>query len=153
MSVRKATLEDVPAILEMGVSMTKESSVLSKFTPNYRKQYQVITRAIENPQCCVLICEDGHGMFIGHVDEEVWYDNIYAQEDLLFVPEQHRRSRRAKDLIDGFEKWVGTIKAAGVPVREIRFGTSINVNPELVVKFYEKRGAVRIPSFRLVKEI
>lgn len=134
-SIRPARLEDIPHLITLGCEMCKESPVFSKYTPDFGRQGKVFKHMIESEESLVLIASDLSAMFVGHINQLLWHKETIAVEDVLFVSECFRKSRRAKLLVDGFVEW-----AKGKCVFEIRVGISTMVDVDRTIKFYNKYG-------------
>ncbi len=134
-TVRPATLEDIPGIIDMGVEVCEESPFYKNFTPDYRQQYSILTNAIQSINACVFVCDDLTGFFIGHIEKMPWFAEIRATEDVLFVTRHKRMSRRAKLLLLAFLEW-----AASKQVRLITAGVSTGIHAEQTASFYKKFG-------------
>lgn len=147
MTVRKAVVTDVPALIEMGIAMTAESEVFRGMSPNFPRQQSVLHAAIQNPNVCVFVTDTLDGMFIGHVTRLDWFDDLIGQEDVLFVIPEVRGSRRASELVSEFLSW-----AKELGLKEVRASVNTMVNTESAVRFYEKKGFTKF-GVNLRKEI
>lgn len=135
MKVRRAELDDIGNLVELLKVMGDESPVYSKFKPDYARQYRVFMRMILSPETIVLITEDKTGMFIGHIEDALWFDGTYAWEDILFVLPEFRKSSRAVTLMKAFEEWAKENKTV-----EMRLGLTTEVEVESTFDFFERLG-------------
>ena len=139
-SVRVATLDDIPALVEMGAAMRAES-------PRYRSQSfdpakvtQIAHQLI--PTKGVGVAErDGKiiGMMAGVVVPTWFGHDLMATDLVLYVKPEHRKTTRAALLlIRAFEAWAEERGAV-----DIMPGVSTMVEVEGTVGLYEKLGYER----------
>jgi len=133
MSVREATADDIPALIQMGLSMREESPRFRRFTPDFKQQEAVLLALIQSPEGLVLI-GDG-AMFVGHINTPLWYSDRVACEELLFVMPEKRGGPAAFRMIRWFERW-----AKGRGAVEVNTGITVAHHVDETSRLYRKMG-------------
>jgi GNAT superfamily N-acetyltransferase len=135
-TIRLGTLEDIPALLDLGEQLYKESPY--KGTIDRRKMRAHLERAvIEKGQYLVLISYDGDkvvGGLVAYAYQPVFSNDWIAIEVFLYVEKNYRASTRGVDLVEAFEYWG---KATGC--QAVQFGVLTGF-PKALEKLYERRG-------------
>lgn len=136
-SVRVATLDDLPVLVEMGRQLHAES-------PRYRdsrylpEKVEALGRSLIPAGGTHVAEKDGRiiGMLAGYVAEQ-WFSDYKVASDLTFyiAPEHRKTSRAALLLVRAFEQW-----AIASGAKEIIPGTSTQIDVESTTRFYTKMG-------------
>lgn len=135
MNVIKATLENMPAIMEMANDLIQETPVFRRLTQDTRRQYLTLSAMIESPQACVFLLEDMTGGILGHLEPYLWFREKRAIEDVFYIQPAHRKTYRALLLMDTFEQWASDQGATDVQV-----GSASGLDCGLTERFYLKLG-------------
>lgn len=138
-SVRTATLDDLPALVEMGRRLHAES-------PRYRdsaylpEKVEALGRSLIPAGGTHVAEKDGTiiGVMAGYVMEQ-WFSDYKVASDLVFyiAPEHRKTSRAALMLVRVFERW-----AFAQGAQEIIPGISSQIDIEGTTRFYVKMGYV-----------
>jgi GNAT superfamily N-acetyltransferase len=135
-TLRLATLEDVPYILDLSKKLYQESPY--KGTLNPTKMRAHLERAvIERGKYLVLVSFDGDkvvGAVVAYTYQPLFSDDWIAIEVLLYLEKTYRASTRGVELIEAFEYWA---KMAGC--QSVQFGVLTGF-PKALEKLYERRG-------------
>jgi GNAT superfamily N-acetyltransferase len=136
MIIRPATVADIPWLIEAGERAQKESPNYAELPASSADQYKQLVRILLQPDAvCVRVVGDGTGFICGALEPAVWFEAVYAVQNLLWVEPLHRGSGRAWRLIAAFEQW-----ARDKGARRIYNGISSGINEEKVGRFYQKMG-------------
>ena len=138
MIVRPATLDDVPAIIEMGEEIRRESVV--PFPAINGEMVEMIARELfprRDLFCALIAEEDGvpAGMMTGMASHYLFSPYPVAQHDTFFVRPEHRGGRAARMLIDQFVEWATEIDAVRVIL-----GVHTGIAPEKTGRLYRLLG-------------
>lgn len=136
--IRLGTIDDIPALVEMGRSLVAESPRFCRVNYSPGKVAKLLTAWMHHDNGLVLVAEHAGevvGVVVAMQDEEWFSEDPVAQEMVLTVTPNKRGSAYAGALIDGMDAW-----AAAKGVRYLQAGTSTLIRPELAIKLYEKRG-------------
>lgn len=146
-SVRPATLADMPVMLAMGAALHAESPRYQNLRYSPEKVEALGRRALEDtlvtPAAGGLFVAEKNariiGMVFGFVTEFFFStDKVASDHTLYVVPEERGKSPVAGLLIRALEKW-----AAEQGAVDIVPGTSTQIAPEATVKLYERLGYER----------
>ncbi|AQW32713.1 N-acetyltransferase family protein [Ralstonia syzygii subsp. celebesensis] len=141
MSIRIATAEDVPRIVELGAEMHAESPRWSRIPFNPVRAAGTMGDVITSPDGVAFLYErDGVvvGGIAGTLQPHWACDASLAHETAFFVDREHRGGMAATRLICALVAW-GRIKGAAW----LHAGTSTGLDPEMVAQLYERLGFVR----------
>ena len=133
MEIRPATLEDIPAILDLFDEAHKESPTYGEFTPDYKRQYVTLTYRCTHPDSCFFVSDDLKAALIGHLEHVPWGIEIRAVSDFFYISKPQRGSSRAVRLVDAYEAW-----AQEKNVRKAYIGISTGIDVEGTIGFLEK---------------
>ncbi|WP_342051995.1 MULTISPECIES: GNAT family N-acetyltransferase [unclassified Cupriavidus] len=140
MSIRTATLADVPRIVELGTQMHAESARWSRIPFDPARASESMIRLIHGTGVVFLYERDGMvvGGIAGVLDKHWACDATIAQEVALFIDSEYRGGMAAGRLICALVSW-GQRKGAAW----LHAGTSTGLEPEMVAALYERLGFVR----------
>lgn len=138
-TLRHATLDDVPVIVEMARTLYA-SSVYSEISIDTAKVRQMLEKFIVEGQqnfLVVLSHDEGKpvGVLAAYAFQPLFSNDKIATEVLLWLEPEHRNTKRGKELLDAYEYWA---KLIGVKV--VQYGLLSSADPRLA-SFYERRGA------------
>ena len=136
-SLRLATLNDVPALLELGKDLYKDSPFASmKF--DFSKVKEQLEAAIMMPdQWLVLVSHDEGkpvGCLVAYVFHPLYSKDKIACEVLWHLLPEYRKGRRGVDMMTAFEYWA---KLLGCTVCQYGWMSS---SPPRMEELYLKRG-------------
>lgn len=136
--IRPATLEDVPAIVQMAQAFTAQTSYQGLITMAPAKIEALTHRLIERDDALVLVAVQGHepvGMLAMHLFEHPMSGDLVAQELVWWMEATARGSGR--QLLTLAEQWAHDMGAAVVQM----------VSPtDRVGHFYERLGYTRVET-------
>lgn len=140
MSIRTATVEDVPAVVELGAHMHAESKRWSRIPFDPVRAAESMRRIIGGSGVVFLYERDGVvvGGIAGYVEMHWACDATIAQEAAFFIDREHRGGMAASRLICALITWARLRGAAW-----LHAGTSTGLDPEMVAALYERLGFVR----------
>ena len=134
--IRPATIDDLPAILELGGRMHMESR-FRNLPFDLTKVAGVFSSLIEGAGL-VLVAEM-HGRVVGGIAAMVvehWFSTVkVAQDFALFIEPEHRGSMLAVRLLARYEAWA---REQGATAVEMGINTGVHV--EQTAKLFELRG-------------
>lgn len=139
MKIRPFELDDVPAMIELGSEMHRESS-FSHLDYNFEKLMQMGRMYKDNPEMFFSqVAVDEHGkiyaMYVGRLTQYYFGTDLVAVDELVFVRPDRRGGLAAARLIKGFETW-----AIEAGASEIRPASSTGVYIDQTRKLYEALG-------------
>lgn len=141
MTIRTATVADVPRIIELGAALHAESPRWSRIHFNPARAAETLTNLILNPSGVVFLYEvDGIvvGGIAGLLQPHWACDASIAHEMSFVIDPEYRGGLAACRLICALVSW-GKIKDAAW----LHAGTSTGLDPEMVAKLYERLGFER----------
>lgn len=142
-TIRAATYEDIPALVELGAQMHTESPHYSRVSYSRAKVTALAERIIGEMRSLVggLVCfvaeEAGEavGMLAGGITP-LWFGDDPAASDLVvFVRQDKRATMTAVRLVKAFEAWAWSKGA-----KYINLGTSTGVEMERTAELYRRLG-------------
>jgi GNAT superfamily N-acetyltransferase len=137
--IRRATLVDIPWIIEAGDRAQQEAPHYASLPASPAAQYKRLVGIFQFPDAvCFNVVEDQTGFICGALEPAVWFETLYAVQSLLWVDPGHRGSSRAWRLVASFEQWSRDRGAT-----RIYNGVSSQISPahdDLVGRFYQKMG-------------
>ncbi len=145
--IRTASVDDLDRLVLLAELMAAESPSYSAYTLDIERVRRTIEAMINSPDATVLITEDGTGMLGAYVGQLPWFTEKFAFEAGFFVIQEMRGTRRAIELIRGFETW-----AASMGVKEIKIGTSTGVHHDKTTSIFTRLG-YRLAGESFKKEI
>lgn len=155
-SVRPATVADIPEMVAMGRALHDESPRYARLGFDQEKVEQlirsmVVGTLVTDPTGGALVAEKGGklvGMIGGFIASPFFSRDKFASDYTFYVrPEQRRRGRAAIALMRAFEAW-----AAEQGAVDILPGISTMIDAESTVSFYEKLGYERY-GYAMIKRI
>lgn len=138
-TVRLATLEDVPRLLEIGATLYEGSPIEMIGVDPKKVRTALETAIIDQRKFLAIVSTKGEeivGALVAYHFEPIFSDTRVACELLLWLDPEHRRGRRGVDMMEAYEYWA---KLMGCKV--VQYGFLAN-SPEKMEKLYEKTGAV-----------
>lgn len=136
MSARQATVQDLPALVELGREMQAEAPALRHVAYDGAKVREYLKTAIEAGP--VFVHETGgviDGAFVGLVVKR-WFSAAEMATDLaLFVRSGRRGGLIAFELVDMFLAW-----CEDNGIDDVQVGVTTGLAPEQAGRFYERLG-------------
>lgn len=137
LSMRLATLDDVPHIMELGEDLYKGSPLEFMDIDMSKAKAQIEAAILDNKTWLTLVSVDGDdvvGVLIAYVFEPMYSKSKIACEVLWHLLPEYRKGRRGVDMMNAFEYWA---KLLGCSVAQYGWMTS---SPARMEQLYEKRG-------------
>lgn len=135
---RAATVEDIPALVELGRMFFTECPSWNSMTFDSGKYAMTLVGLIESPRGFVQVAEL-HGAIVGvmvAVAEEHWCcEDLLIYELALYVDRAHRGGMTGARLVRDLIAWKQRISAKCVKV-----SASTGIDNELVAQLYERHG-------------
>jgi GNAT superfamily N-acetyltransferase len=138
MQIRPATIEDLPALLELGRRMHQESPRFNRLSFNDEKVRNLLMMATVSPNYCMLVADnDGEmvGGFAGFIAAHWFSDDLVASDLALFVQPGRRGGLAGARLVKEFIAWA---KERGP--KQINLGISTGVSVEETAQLYSAIG-------------
>lgn len=129
---REATVFDIPFIADLSEAMHRESRY-AKYPFRRDKIEALVNGLIHDPNGIVLITT--HGMLYGIVDEFWFGDGRFANEFVLFVDADHRKTGEAVVLV---REYIAAAKLRGA--QEVMIEASTLVDTESTDRFFSRIG-------------
>jgi GNAT superfamily N-acetyltransferase len=148
--LRRATAEDIPALVAMGARMHAESPRLSKTPYQPQRIQHVLSCLMPTQECFMLIAErDGKpaGMLGGIVTDHLLSGVRYAGDLAVYVAPEYRGTSILPRMLREFERW-----AVENDATEITLGVTTEIHPERTAALYERNG-YRLSGSIAVKDI
>ena len=136
--IREATLDDIPAIMEMGRSMAQESPRFARLEWSERKVAKLLRTMILAPAALVLVADEGGAFFLGIATEHWMSTDKVAADYAIYVSPERRGSALASAMIDRYKAW-----AIEQGAKVITLGISTGVHPERTAVLFERKGFTR----------
>ena len=138
MPVRLMEPKDLPAVIELGSQMHRES-VYSKFDFDENKLGRLLYNHIINPKTLFAYVGTSkgalNGVFLGSIGEHYFGTDLIASDTLWYVSPQSRGSRVGLQLLRAFENWAKERDAA-----EIYVGVSSGLSADKTGTMLQKLG-------------
>lgn len=141
MSIRAATIEDVPRLVELGQAMHSESPRFSRLTFDADKLAAFLGSAVNAPHVLVLVAErDGQivGGFVGLAMEHWASRDLVATDLALFIDPGKRGGLMASRLLRAYLDWA-ELRGAKL----IQCGITTGVEELATGRLYEALGLSR----------
>ncbi|WP_284459611.1 GNAT family N-acetyltransferase [Cupriavidus campinensis] len=140
MSIRTATMADVPRIVALGEQMHAESARWARIPFNPERAARGMSDLITGGGVVFLYEREGEpvGGIAGALEPHWACDADIAREVAFFIDREHRGGMAASRLICALVTW-GRLKGAAW----LHAGTSTGLDPEMVAQLYERLGFVR----------
>lgn len=136
MIIRPAILTDIPWLIEAGARAQMEAPEYADLPTDHTLQARRLTRLLQFPDAvCIRVVEDGTGFICGALEPAIWFEAMYAVQNLLWVDPARRGSGRAWRLVAALETWALEQGACGV-----WNGISSGLDEERTGSFYVKMG-------------
>ncbi len=138
MTIRLATNEDIPRIVEMGAVLTAQSSYVGIVDYDKDSAAQTVSEFIESDAAVVLVCEPD-GMVVGVVAALVFplYLNrahMTAQELWMWIDPEYR-GHGGRNLMKALESTVSDMGAKSLCVT-----AQASIRPEATGRLYRRHG-------------
>lgn len=150
-NVRFATPADIERCVELGARMHAESPRFSKFPYSPEKVKRMAAALIAGENSCVIVAEHRDigiiGFYGGFIAEHFFSEAKFAGDAAVFVSPSYRGGSAFVRMAMLFEEWA---RAHGAV--EFAPGISTEVNPESVLKMYERLG-YRLSGHLVVKDV
>lgn len=149
-TLRRATRDDVPAIVALGQRMHEESPRYSRYPYQPERIRRAIGLMLASPSCFVLVAErDGApaGFFGGMLSEHPFTGHFYAGDAAVYVAPEHRGTSILPRMLREFERWADDVGA-----EEVTLGVSTEVHTERTANLYARHG-YRPSGATLTKDI
>lgn len=140
MIVRPAEPYDVEACVELGRALHQESPRYRDFPYNEGAIYKLADLCFTNPDYAGFVAEkDGEvvGMVTGAMSNYFFCDLKFAADFTFYVKPECRGTSAAFRLLSAFCLWA---KLMGC--KEVRFGVTTAIKPEIAGRLYTKMGFV-----------
>lgn len=129
MTIRKATLDDMPQLLAMG----EQFAQYAPFDVEYSPEGTAAFLAALMESGLVMVAEQDDritGAIVGAL-APMWYSpgNLIASELAWWVDSEHRGSRAAIQLIKAFEAWAKDSGARIITMSDLRIGEDYPAGP------------------------
>lgn len=141
MSIRVATWDDLPRILDLGEMLHRESPRWSRLTFSRAKAEKFMRMLLTDPRGVIFVAErDGTviGGIAGFADAHWSSEDVIAQEVSFFMVPEARGGMAATRLICALRAWGELRKAIWLEA-----GTSTGLDPERTAGLYERLGFTR----------
>jgi GNAT superfamily N-acetyltransferase len=146
MIIKKATIDDLPVIIEMAKSFHRESDARKYTLTNER--IKELTTLIISTGLGILAVKDGEaiGMMGAMLQKNVFFDELMAGDYLIYVKPEYRGTEAAQLLVDYYIQWAKTYGARCIGI-DIESG----INDERAINFYNKMG-FRVTGYHMKLE-
>lgn len=142
MTIRDATISDLPRIIELGVMLHKESPRFSRSPFNEGKAADFLAGLIHGDRGFLVVADrEGEiiGGMAGMIVSEWFSDEPFAYDVSLFIEPKHRGSILPMRLLLAYKEWA---RSKGVRRAVGGIGTGINV--EKTAALYRRVGMEEI---------
>ena len=156
MQIRRATLQDLPQMIEMGRALHAESPRYQGmgFSPRKLAEcYEQLKGTLLTPAGCAFVADAGGyiaGMTVGIIASRWFSEERYLTDLTMYVRPEVRSSlaggRAFRGLVLALEGWAKEHDIAG-PV----LGVSTEIHAEQTVRAYERMG-YRLAGYTMVKD-
>lgn len=139
--IRRATLLDVPRIVELGALMHAESRY-TMLRYDAEKMARATALIVNAPDGLALVAvKEGRivGAFMGVAEEHFFSRDKFAFDLATYIEPAHRGGFLAVALLRGFVRWA---RARGIAC--INAGIASGINHDVSERLYERVGFVRI---------
>ena len=141
-TLRHATLEDVPMMLEMGEELFTGSSYSTLTLDKAKARENLEKFVIEGGTeylCLLSLGDTGEpvGIIAAYAFTPLFSSQKVAVEVLWYLKEEYRKSRRGREMMEAYEYW-----AKMVGCTTVQYGF-LETSPKGMVKMYERYGCVK----------
>lgn len=136
--LRRATLEDLPRIIELGIELHAESPRFSRFRFDESKAADFMAHLITSSSGFVLLavrCERVIGGVAAMMTSEWFSHDTFAYEVSVFIEKAHRGSTLPVRLLHAYRDWA-TERGARCAVA----GVGTGINADGTAKLYQLAG-------------
>ena len=137
--LRDATLDDVPALVELGRAMHAESPNFAALRFNGEKLAATIRHVIQSPDGFARVATDAAGKLTGGMlalATPHWFSDDKVACDLaLFIAHEHRGGMAAPRLLNAYARW-----AFDLGVSMVQFGVMTGIDPEKTEQLCSRLG-------------
>jgi len=150
-TIRPATADDLPALIEMGRALHDESPRYRDMAFNPEKLRRLFEQLqgtlLTEPGCCLVAEHDGYitGMTVGIIAQRWFSDDVFLSELTMYVRPAHRGGSTFRRLVKALEDW-----AAGQGIQDMALGVSTEIHPEATVRMYQRLG-YELAGYSMVK--
>lgn len=145
MSIRAATLKDIPGILALGKRMHAESPRFSRLAFDGEKVQALFTHALTDHRYFILVADDEDGSlaggFVGYMAPHWFSQDEVAQDLAVFVRQDRRGGILAARMVKAFTYWAHDRGA-----KQITLGISTGVKVEQTEQLYKSLGLKQFGS-------
>lgn len=140
--IRRATLADVAALVDLARAMHAESTTHRRLSFNSAKVAQLFASMIGCPLRALVIVSDTAGVIDGgalaQIDEHFFSDDLVAQEMAVYVVPSKRGTLRAARLVAAIDAW-----ARAMGAKLLQAGCTTGNSAERTIELYEHLGFTR----------
>jgi GNAT superfamily N-acetyltransferase len=141
--IRRATLADVPAIVELAAAMHAESPHHQAMNLNAAKVAHALSLMLARPLTALLLVIDTGGVIdggaIAHIESPWFSDDLIAQEVAMYVTPAKRGGLGAARLVAHMDAW-----ARAMGARLLLAGCTTGITAERTIALYEHLGFARV---------
>lgn len=137
-TLRQATLNDVPLLVEHAYNLFKQSTYNYVSWDEAKAREMIEKAVIEGGKDFLVLLsydkEDIVGGVMAYAFEPLFSKERIAVESYLWLDEDYRSSRRGQELLEAYEYWC---KLVDVKIAQVGLLASAD---QRMAKFYERRG-------------
>ncbi|WP_310439827.1 GNAT family N-acetyltransferase [Sulfuricurvum sp.] len=147
MTIRFATVEDIPQVVEVGYEIQR----LSRFGQLYEFDHKRVTQQVnsiiqigqdKNKTHCLFVAVNSKnkivGLLIGSTEQHIFSDQIIASIVIIGVLQEHRMSGAGLRLLSAFRKWAENRGAV-----ELYAGINSGNNLSIMDRYMKRLGFVQ----------
>ena len=142
MGIRQATLDDLPALINIGEIMQAESPRFSELSFSAARLGHTLAGLIKSPMGFVWVAEAEGGEVVGSMVAAAYQhwasDDLVSSDLALFMAPSHRGGSAAARLARKYHQW-----ARDLGVRLIQQGVTTGVHTDQTVQLLERLGMKR----------
>ena len=138
--IRKAVLNDIPDLLELGVQLYEATPYKDAIPLDLKKARFSFEKYIlmDDLESIVLVAvHNGEvvGGIAGVLFQPPFGKETYAAELFMYLEPNSRKTRLGADLMDAYENWAKVVGASA-----IQYPFFLNHHPEKLKRIYERKG-------------
>jgi len=141
--IRDATLDDLPALLQLGERMHGESPHFSRGTFSAARLEATLRHVLSDARnLLAMAIVDGQlaGVAVGIVVPHWCSTDVVATDLAIYVYPEHRGSMLGAFLVKHFKRWGMAAKASGT-VNSVQAGVTTGIHTEQTARLYAALGA------------
>lgn len=142
MGIRQATLDDLPALINLGELMHAESPRFSSITFSPVRLGHTLARLVQSPMGFVWVTETDEGEVVGAMVATAFQhwasDDLMTTDLALFLASDHRGGTAAARLARKYHQWGRDLGA-----KLIQQGVTTGVHTDQTVQLLERLGMKR----------